>query len=171
MILQFQPLGKYNLYEPFKFLKVFGLGTTGLIIPNTTWSQKPIKIYDNYIKGLTHYQFEKVRKQLVVGQELQLKREITNIYDSFATEVFYNEFKLGYLTAYENIVIANLLEQGVKFQSFVSKVSSNQDKVFDALAIEIYTNIVIETPKIIETDLLEKRADDAHDQYRKGFSV
>ena len=152
-----------------EFLKVFGLGTTGLIIPNTTWSQKPIKIYDNYIKGLTHYQFESIRKQLVVGKELVLKRELTNKYDSFAVEVYYGEHKLGYLAAYENIVIANMLEQGVVFTAFVSKLTSNPDKVFDGLAVEIYTNIVIETPKIIETDLLEKRADDAHDQYRKGF--
>ena len=154
-----------------EFLKVFGLGTTGLIVPNTIWSQKPIKIYDNYIKGLTHYQFETIRKQLAVGKELILKREHANKYDSFAVEVYCNEHKLGYLAAYENIAIANMLEQGVKFSVFVSKLTSNPDKVFDGLAIEIYTNIVIETPKIIETDLLEKRADDAHDQYRKGFPL
>ena len=153
------------------FLKVFGLGTTGLIIPNTTWSQKPVKIYDNYIKGLTHYKFEKVRKQLTVGVELELKRENTNIYDSFAVAVYFEEHKLGYLAAYENIAIANMLEQGVKFTAFVSKLTSNPDKVFDGLAVEIHTHIVIENPKIIETDLLEKRADDVHDQYRKGFVI
>ncbi|WP_310379295.1 HIRAN domain-containing protein [Flavobacterium sp.] len=151
------------------FLKVLGLGTTGLIIPNTTWSQKPVKIYDNYIKGLTHYQFGKVRNQLVVGKELVLNREINNHYDSFAVEVFFGTYKLGYLAAYENIAIANMLEQGVNFKAFVSKLTSNPDKFFDGLAIEIYTNIILENPKIIETDLLEKRADDAHDSYRKGF--
>ena len=151
------------------FLKVFGLGTTGLIIPNTTWSQKPVKIYDNYIKGLTHYQFEKIRNQLAVGQELVLNREINNHYDSFAVEVYFGNYKLGYLAAYENIAIANMLEQGVSFKAFVSKLTSNLDQVFDGLAIEIYTNIVLENPRIIETYLLEKRADDAHDQYRKGF--
>ncbi len=151
------------------FLKVLGLGTTGLIIPNTTWSQKPIKIYDNYIKGLTHYQFEKIRKQLSVGTELLLKRETTNKYDSFAIEVYFNEHKVGYLAAYENIAIANMLEQGVNFKAFVSKISSKEDKIFDGLVVEVHTNIVVENPNIIETDLLEKRADDVHDQYRKGF--
>ena len=153
------------------FLKVFGLGTTGLIIPNTTWSQKPIKIYDNYIKGLTHYHFEKVRKHLIQGEELFLKREITNKYDSFAVEVYYKSHKLGYLAAYENIVIANMMEQGVVFGAFVSKLTSNPDKVFDGLAVEIYTKIVIENPPILQTDLLGKRADDADDQYRKGFEL
>lgn len=153
------------------FFRTLGLGTTGLIIPNTTWSQKPVKIYDNYVKGLTHYQFGKIRNQLVVGRELVLHREINNHYDSFAVEVFFGSHKLGYLAAYENIAIANMLEQGVSFKAFVSKLTSNPDQVFDGLAIEIYTNIVLENPKIIETNLLEKRADDAHDQYRKGFSL
>ncbi|TRX23045.1 HIRAN domain-containing protein [Flavobacterium franklandianum] len=153
------------------FFRTLGLGTTGLIIPNTTWSQKPVKIYDNYVKGLTHYQFGKIRNQLVVGQELVLNREIKNYYDSFAVEVFFGSHKLGYLAAYENIAIANMLEQGVNFKAFVSKLTSNPDQVFDGLAIEIYTNIILENPKIIETDLLGKRADDAHDQYRKGFSL
>ncbi len=151
------------------FFKVFGLGTTGLIIPNTTWSQKPVKIYDNYVKGLTHYQFDIIRKQLEVGTELQLKRETTNKYDSFAIEVYYNEHKLGYLAAYKNIAIANMLEQGVVFMAFVSKITSKEDKIFDGLAVEVYTHIVIENKKIIETNLLEKRADDVHDQYSKGY--
>lgn len=152
-----------------EFFKVLGLGTTGLIIPNTTWSQKPVKIYDNYIKGLTHYQFNKIRKQLAVGVELQLKREVTNIYDSFAVEVYFEQFKLGYLSAYENIAIANMLEQGVEFKAFVSKLTNNPDKVFDGLAVEIYANIVIQNPRVIETDNLIKRADDTNDIYRKGF--
>jgi len=152
-----------------EFLKVLGLGTTGLIIPNTTWSQKPIKIYDNYIKGLTHYNFDTLRNHLKVGEELFLKRELTNVYDSFAVEVYYETHKLGYLAAYENIAIANMLEQGVKFSAFVSKLNSSTSEVFDGLAVEIYTAIVIENPPIIQTDLLSKRADDANDQYRQGF--
>lgn len=152
------------------FLKVLGLGTTGLIIPNTTWSQKPVKIYDNYVKGLTHYQFEKIRSQLAIGQQLFLKREIENSYDHFAVEVYYEEHKLGYLAAYENIAIANMLEQGVEFSAFISKIDS-KEVLFDALAIEIYTTIVIQNPKVIQTDLLNKRADDTLDQYRAGFKL
>ncbi len=120
---------------------------------------------------MTHYDFENIRVQIKVGTELTLKRELTNDYDSFAVEVYYKEHKLGYLAAYENIAIANMLEQGVGFSAFVSKVSSNPDHVFDALAVEIYTNIVINTPAMIQTDLLAKRADDANDHYRKGFEI
>lgn len=60
------------------FLKIFGLGTTGLVIPNTLWSQKPIKIYDNYVRGLQRYRFQKVKNQIKPGLELTLKRELPN---------------------------------------------------------------------------------------------
>lgn len=152
------------------FFKVLGLGSTGLIIPNTTWSQKPVKIYDNYIKGLTYYDFKKIRSQLEIGQSLELKREINNTYDHFAVEIYFNEYKLGYLAAYENIAIANMLEQGVEFKAFVSEIK-NKDDFFDALAVEIYTHIVINNSKIIQTDLLNKRADDTLDSYRAGFNI
>ena len=148
------------------FLKAFGLGSVGLVIPNTLWSQKPVKIYDNYVKGLMHYQFRKIKKQLTLGQELLLKREIANTYDQFAVEVYFNKYKLGYLAAYENIAIANMLDQGVEFSAFISEIDKKNE--FEGLAIEIYTNIVIQNPKILETDLLDKRADDAIDQYRIG---
>ncbi len=148
------------------FIKAFGLGSTGLVIPETNFAQKPIKIYDNYIKGLTHYELNAVIKQIRVGDALLLHRDIENIYDSFAIAVFYDTKKLGYLPAYENVVIANLLEQGVKLNGFVSKL--NSEDAYQAVSIEIYANIVIETPSIIQTDLLENRADDAIDEYRKG---
>jgi len=151
------------------FLKIFGLGTTGLIMPNTTWSQKPVKIYDNHVRVMQHYQFKKIKSQLTLGAELSLKRELTNIYDSFAVEVYFNQYKLGYLAAYENMVIAHLLEQGVKFSAFISKL--NPEDMYQGLAVEIYTHIIIENPKIIKTDLLDKRADDAVDIYRKGFTL
>ncbi|APY07256.1 hiran domain protein [Winogradskyella sp. J14-2] len=148
------------------FIKAFGLGSTGLVIPQTNFAQKPIKIYDNYIKGLTHYDLNKVKKQMSVGDALLLRRERENIYDSFAVAVFYDTKKLGYLPAYENVVISNLLEQGVKLNGFVSKL--NLQDVYQAVSIEIYANIVVESPSMIQTDLLEHRADDAIDKYRKG---
>lgn len=149
-----------------EFIKAFGLGSTGLVIPQTNVVQKPIKIYDNYLKGLTHYQLDDVKKQMGIGDALVLQRDIENIYDSFAVAIFYDIKKLGYLPAYENMVIANLLDQGVKLNAFVSKL--NIEDVYRAVSVEIFANIVIENPSIIKTDLLEKRGDDAEDVYRKG---
>ena len=64
-------------------------------------------------------------------------------------------------------MVANLLEQGVELKSFISKLDTIG--IFGAISIEIYVNMVIENPTLIKTDLLQKRADDADDVYRKGF--
>ena len=149
------------------FLKTLGLTGVGIVIPNTILAQKPVKIYDNYIKGLVHYQYKQVKKQLSKGQELTLVRELTNTYDSFAVAVFYGTYKLGYVAAYENVVLGNLLEQGVALKGFVSK--HNPSNIYEAISVEIYVNLVVENTTLLKTDLLHKRADDADDVYRKGF--
>jgi len=150
------------------FLKSFGLGGAGLIIPRSTWLQKPIKIYDNYVKGLMHYHFESLKHTIKEGDALILQRELTNTYDRFAVAVYFEDKKIGYLAAYENIVIANLLEQGVALLAFVNMLNRN-GLVYEALSVEVFANIVIEDPKILTTDLLQKRADDANDVYRRGI--
>ena len=50
------------------FLKTLGLGASGLILSsNTMISSQPVKIYDNYIRGLMHYDFKKVKDSLKEG--------------------------------------------------------------------------------------------------------
>mgnify|MGYP000179797952 CR=1 FL=1 len=149
------------------FIKSFGLGGTSLILPNLNLGKKPIKIYDNYLKGIIHYQLNEVIKKINIGEELKLSREVDNIYDSFAIGVFYEDTKLGYIAAFENIVLANLLDQGVELTSFISNL--NKEDNYRAVSIEIYANIIVQNPKIIPTNLLEKRADDAKDSYRTGI--
>lgn len=39
-----------------EFLKSFGLDASGLLFPIGLLKDKPIKIYDNYLKGIQHYQ-------------------------------------------------------------------------------------------------------------------
>jgi len=67
------------------FLKSLGLGASGLILPsNGLINTEPVKIYDNYIQGLMHYDFKKIKDDIKEGDEVQLMREPTNMYDSFA---------------------------------------------------------------------------------------
>lgn len=150
-----------------EFLKIFGLGSSGLIIPKLTLIQQPIKIYENYIKGLQHYSFPKLKNTIKEGDGIVLVREVNNKYDSFAIGIYFQEHKLGYLTAYENIVIANLLDQGVKLYGFVSKIDAAD--FYNGLAVEILAEIVVENKKGLIPELLLKPANDADDVYRKGF--
>lgn len=150
------------------FLKSLGLGAGGLILPaNSFVSTKSIKIYDNYVRGLNHYHFHKIRDGIKEGDEVQLLRETTNNYDSFAIQVNKDEFRLGYLAAFENIVMANMLDSDVKLTAFVSQKDLKRS-VQEWLAVEVFVELVIPSQKLIESMLAENRADDAVDIYRQG---
>ncbi len=147
-----------------EFLKSFGLASTGLFLPTNLLKDKPIKVYDNYVRGLTHYSFKRIKNKIKEGDSLLLKTETTNSYDPFAIEVFWGEYKLGYIAAYENIALSNILEKGGELIAFVSSnvYMYGLDK---ALAIEIYVNLIVENSQAI-IDNRNIRADDQDGKYR-----
>ncbi len=151
------------------FLQSLGLGATGLILPKSLLTKSMIKIYDNYIRGMTHYDYKKVKNQISVGDKLQLVREKENMHDAFAVQVFYNNHKLGYLAAYENIVIANMLDAKVELKSYVSECDDNRG-YFKSMSVEIFTELITPTPQLI-SELQNKRADEVTDIYRKGYKI
>lgn len=152
-----------------EFIQSLGLGITGLVLPKNLLSRRDIKIYDNYVKGLQHYHFNKVKNIIKEGDSLQLKRDKENIYDVFAVEVFYKDLKLGYLPAFENIVIANMLDAKVELNSFVSYYRI-EDNIYKSqtLGIEVFANLISPTSQLI-TEIKENRADDIEDIYRKHY--
>ncbi len=152
-----------------EFLKAIGLGTTGLILPKSLLSKSLVKIYDNYVRGMPHYDYKKVKGKISEGDSLTLIREKENIHDAFAVQVYYKKFKLGYLPAYENVVIANMLDSGVELQTFVSTYNSEKGE-FRSVGIEIFAELILPTPKLI-SELQNIRADEVIDIYRKGYKI
>lgn len=152
------------------FLKNMGFASMGLMIPKfpEAIERKPIKIYDNYIRGITHYRFNSLKRIIKAGDELILEREVQNAYDRFAIAVFFQSHKLGYLPAYENIVLANMMDAGANLSAFVSNIDKGRTH-YESLAVEVYAHLVIPYESVIQTDLSDKRADDAIDQYRNSF--
>lgn len=152
-----------------EFLQSLGIGGMGLILPKNLLSKSSIKIYDNYVRGMQHYDYQKVKQNIKEGDELILAREQENIHDAFAVQVFYKELKLGYLPAYENIVIANMLDANAELSAKVSyhKEESNSYKM-ETLGVEIYAELIRPTQQLI-TELQNKRADEVIDVYRKGY--
>src|SRR5690606_2896302 len=102
------------------FLRTLGLGATGLLLPTNSFvSTQTIKLYDNYVRGLAPYDFKVLRNELKEGDEVTLVRESDNPYDSFAIQVNYNHHRLGYVAAYENIVLANMMDKGVYLRAYI----------------------------------------------------
>lgn len=86
-----------------EFLKSLGFGASGLLLPKNLLTCTPVKIYDNYVRGLQHYQFQKIEKKIKKGDRLNLNRETENIHDAYAVEVWCNNLKIGYLPAFDTI--------------------------------------------------------------------
>lgn len=150
------------------FLKSLGLGASGLILPsNGLINTESVKIYDNYIRGLMHYDFKKVKDDIKEGDEVQLIREPTNMYDSFAVQVNSGKKRLGYLAAYENIVLANMLDAGVGLRTYISQKDLKRSAQ-EWLAIEVFAELVLPTQKLVDSALAANRADDVPDIYRLG---
>lgn len=149
-----------------EFLKNFGIGALGL----STFSfqeiieRRPVKIYDNYLRGTFAYNLETVSKQLKVGQELILQREEKNKYDKYAIAVFYSKYKLGYIAAYENIALANMLDVEVNLTASISYLSKDKHENRE-IAVQVFCNLISPTPLLITE--MEKRSDDEDDLYRK----
>lgn len=151
-----------------EFLKSLGLGASGLIVPvNLFVNTKQVKVYDNFVRGLTYYDFRKVRNELKVGDQLQLKREQDNKYDRFAIQVNFNEFRLGYIATFENIVLANMMDLDVGLNAIVSQHTTSGN-IYDVLAVEVYAELVVANKLLTGSLLMDDRADNAVDIYRKG---
>ncbi|MFV0531149.1 MAG: HIRAN domain-containing protein [Flavobacteriales bacterium] len=148
-----------------EFLKSFGIGVSGLVLPKTSFfSTREVKIYDNYVRGLQYYDFRKIKKSVKEGDDLILKRDVENVHDTFAIEIYHNENKLGYIAAFENIVLANIIDQQVPLTAKISKL--DLEDIYNAVAIEIYAELVIPSDKLITMISAEQRADDSIDLYR-----
>jgi hypothetical protein len=149
------------------FLKSLGLLSGGLLLPDNPYLQtQSVKIYDNYIRALTHYDIDKVRLHIQEGDTLSLVRDQDNLYDSFAVAIHYQEWKLGYIAAYENIVMANMLDAGVSLKAYISQVDFKKP-LHESIAIAIYADLIQPTEKLIDNILALQRADDAPDIYRQ----
>jgi hypothetical protein len=111
------------------FFKSIGLGVIGLMIPKfiqstTTKPGKKITLLHCFVAGYRYYEGENIESQMQEGMDLQLIREPKNDYDSSAISVHYKTTKLGYIPQYENLVLANMMDQQAKISAVVGFVDT-----------------------------------------------
>ena len=128
-------------------------------------------IYDNYVRGTNFYRKDFDKLKPVVGQTLELQRERDNQYDRFAIAVLVDNIKIGYIPAYENVVLANMMDKGIMLTAAVSELNKWEEEdhyIKDALAVKITTRLMVPVHQLTTTDLTQERSDNAADRYRKG---
>lgn len=161
------------------FLKLIGgtassffLGHLAFGKEQIAMERKTIVIYDNFVRGTNFYRKNYFTSQPKQNEKVTLKRDAENIYDSFAIGVFLNDLQLGYLAAYENIVLANLLDSGVKLEAYVSEVkllSDKKDILQNVFSVCVCAELMV--PISLNENKIDKRADEATDVYRKGYRL
>ncbi|MRJ09231.1 DNA-binding protein [Ornithobacterium rhinotracheale] len=65
-----------------------------------------------YIAGFTYYQGAQCMRHLKIGTRVKLKYEKGNPYDARAIEIYYKDYKLGYVPRVENRIFYKLLIMG-----------------------------------------------------------
>jgi hypothetical protein len=79
------------------------------------------------IAGFSYYEGAIAFQKLNIGTKLTLKPEQTNIYDKRAVEIYFENFKLGYLPKHDNKVISALLKSGINpFDARVQTIRKNE---------------------------------------------
>jgi hypothetical protein len=150
------------------FLKNLGLGGVSLFIPGLSPGEEmgklttqKVKIYDNYLKGGMYYDLLNCIKEIHLGDQVTLERKTAHRYDRFAIGLRWKGNFLGYIPAYENIVLANLMDVGVELEAMITYKASVHE-----VGIGVWAYLVVPyTPPA--TPLTEKPADRIEDLYRK----
>ena len=75
-----------------------------------------------YIVGFQYYQGPEAEKFFKENDLLVLQRQAKNPHDHFAVEVYYGNYKLGYLPRSENKLIARMMDQGVNVHAKIRSI-------------------------------------------------
>lgn len=160
------------------FIKLLSAGAGSFLVSgidakaeNIRYDLKKIKIYDNYARGVDFRKWDYFTSQLVDGDALTLIREPENKYDRFAIKIFKGNFFIGYIAAYENIVMAMLMDQGVKLEANAGRVKPTPDVeayLDQVFSIEVYAKLMVPYDHINISDITNRRADDVKDKYRSN---
>ena len=95
-------------------------------------------IYFGHLVGLSHYDLKYIYHHIQVGTELEMKREVNNVYDPNAIAVYYKSHKLGYVPKDGNTFLAKVLDSGSRLSLRVRKVLKTKYLPTTGLEVEVY---------------------------------
>lgn len=115
------------------FLKsLLGKGLLVSVLPSELNNNKDndytnVLIYSTFIAGFRYYEGPKLIDKLTPGIPLDLIREPRNMHDPQAIAVHLGEVKLGFLPMSDNLILSNLIDNGVALYADILLVSPTKD--------------------------------------------
>lgn len=96
---------------------------------------------------------------------VELRHEPENKYDYFAIAVYFNNQKIGFLPAFENIALANLKDAQYRLNGIITQHQANND-IYSRLAVRV--TLLLPNPALQQKiTLLPPPADEVNDIYRQ----
>ena len=84
-------------------------------------------LYDCHVRGFRHHKGPQLLPQMKEGDILDLVREYGNEHDDSAVAVYWEGQKIGYLPMQENVVLANLIDFGMRLESHIVYTEPDAD--------------------------------------------
>jgi len=106
------------------------------IIPPLTEALPSLGILTNVIE-LTYYDMIYIYHRLKHGSRIELRREYNHIFDKNAVEVYFEGFKLGYISLKVNSIVAKQMDKGNTVLARVKSVKKYKDTPLSGLEIEV----------------------------------
>ncbi len=92
---------------------------------------------DFYIAGAKYYQLPWVLDELKIGDDVVLKPQPDNKYDNNAIEIYYQDYKLGFVPRHNNQCLSKLLIAGVNIITKISVLKLYSEQ-YNQIKITLY---------------------------------
>jgi len=107
------------------------------LIPTNYEVSKKIEIVID-VAGLRYFQYEGVKKELMVGDQVQLQKESENNKDEFAVLVIYKDgIKLGYVPRVYAKEVTAMLDDNIDYIATISKLCPESENQDEWISVEI----------------------------------
>jgi hypothetical protein len=90
-------------------------------------STPPLSLLTTQLAGFQYYAGKQIWNELRDEDELTLRREPDNRYDSRAVEINWRDYKLGYIPRRDNTVIAQLMDRKVPLRVTIIQLDEGLD--------------------------------------------
>lgn len=92
-------------------------------------------VIESHLAGTRHHlcnlsNIDSILKQLVQGAELKLIRELDNFYDEYAIEVYFKEYKIGYIPRVINEEVSYYLDLNTEYSLTVKSIDVVNKETF-----------------------------------------
>jgi len=102
-----------------KFLQLAACLPLAFLRPTESVRPREIVLLETAVAGWRYHEGERVWTALHPGDRLELRREPDNPHDGMAIAIHGAGAKLGYIPQIDNMVIANIMDQGSKVRGAV----------------------------------------------------